>query len=392
MLKLPIWFEDAVSSAARINLRSSSSLAVIAPAVEHLAKRFMRQEDSVPANYFSDVDTRRAYLAYFFSTNVLKLHPVLDELARSDFFSTHKELRVLDIGTGVGTASIGLWMWLAQQELATALNIVATDISAEVCDEAARTMETFRKHIASPVMTFEKKALPMGRLVEAGLGTFDLIIAQNILVETPDSADMVAIAQGMLRPDGAMVLIEPASRYGSRTLLQCRDELISSGITIFAPCVRQATCPALVKESDWCHAASRWERPRFIRILDEQIGNLRLALKFSYVIAMKRALNIAATFPELKQDGLFRIVSDRIDEKGRKKLWGCGAPGRYFFEKQKRDTTETNRDFDDAHRYDLMSVDGFAPKANVQRLAPSSNAEIIALFEKKTAPPEPAAE
>src|SRR5581483_5101590 len=125
-------------------------------------------------------------------------------------------------------------------------------------------------------------------------------------------ADMVAVAQKMLRPDGAMILIEPASRYGSRTLLQCRDELVTSGITIFAPCVRQSTCPALVKESDWCHAAPRWERPRFIRILDEQIGNLRLSLKYSYMIVMKRALNIASTFPDVDANGLFRIVSDRI--------------------------------------------------------------------------------
>ena len=62
MLRLPLWFEDAVSAAARVNLRSSNALADIAPVVEYLAKRFMRQEDSLPKNYFSDAEIRRAYL------------------------------------------------------------------------------------------------------------------------------------------------------------------------------------------------------------------------------------------------------------------------------------------------------------------------------------------
>src|SRR5581483_6846246 len=110
MLKLPDWFEEALYGAAGVNLASPKALEKIAPTVEFLSKRFMRQEDSLPKNYFSDEDIRQAYLIYFFTTNVLKIHPVLDELARSDFFTGKESLRMLDIGTGVGTAPISTWL------------------------------------------------------------------------------------------------------------------------------------------------------------------------------------------------------------------------------------------------------------------------------------------
>ena len=381
---MPPWFEDAVSAAARINLKSPKALAEIAPVVEHLAKRFMRQEDSLPKNYFSDAETRRAYISYFFATNVMKIHPVLNELERAEFFVNRDRVRVLDIGTGVGTASIGLWMWMARQRSPAALHIVATDESPEVCEEAARTVQTFRKHIDTPSLEFEKQPVPLDSLAAAGLGTFDVIMAQNVLIESPEYQALIEFAQGALRDDGALILIEPASRFGSRALLQCRDALVSAGLTIYAPCLMQGACPALVKDSDWCHTVARWDRPKFVKIIDEQIGNLRLSLKFSYVIAMKKKLNIAATFPHVRADALYRVGSDRIDEKGRKKLYGCGTAGRFFFEKQKRDTTDANAAFDESHRYDILEIEGFVPKATFQRLNPDGTVNMVERFEKKT--------
>jgi SAM-dependent methyltransferase len=313
---------------------------------------------------------------------VLKIHPVLEELDRTDFFSSRDHLRVLDIGTGVGTAPIGLWMWLAQHAgmEQMRLNVLATDASPDVCEEAARTVQTFRKHIDTILQEFETKPLPLKSIHNADIGSFDLITAQNVLIEEPDYASVITLAQTMLKEKGALIMIEPASRFGSRTLLQCRDELVKAGMTIYAPCVRQAECPALKRDVDWCHAISRWERPRFIRILDEQIGNLRLSLKYSYIIAMKQPVTIASTLPDVPPNSLFRIVSDRMDEKGRKKVYGCGEQGRLFFEKQKRDTTEANADFDEAHRYDLMTLEGFAPKANLMRMNPDSVVKLVKKF------------
>ncbi|HZV13458.1 MAG TPA: small ribosomal subunit Rsm22 family protein [Candidatus Kapabacteria bacterium] len=381
MLQLPDWFEEALSAATGVNLASQKALEKIAPTVEYLSKRFMRQEDSLPKNYFSDENIRRAYLAYFFATNVLKIAPVLDEIMRSDFFTDKKSLRLLDIGTGVGTVPAGVLLWLSAHGAIQQLDVLATDASGEVCKEALQMMDRFSQYVASPSLRFKTLPATMFDLPKAKPGTFDMIVAQNVLVESPVFAEMLACADELLKKDGALILIEPASRFGSRTLLSFRDVLVRSGYTIYAPCVRQASCPALEKDSDWCHAVSSWRRPKFIRLIDDMIGSLRLSLKYSYIVALKKPLNISATFSDMPAGSLYRVVSERIDEKGRKKFYGCGVEGRIFFEKQKRDTTDDTRAFDEAERYDLVTIQGTEPKANMQRVQKEGSVTIVKKFE-----------
>jgi ribosomal protein RSM22 (predicted rRNA methylase) len=384
MLRLPPWFAEAVGKAAGVNLRSPNALDALVPAAEYLSKRFMRQEDSIVPNYFSEADLRRAYLVYFFSTNVLKIAPVLDELERTKRFAASTSMRVLDVGTGVGTAIIGMWMWMQLRGHTSALDVLATDLSPQVCAEAERTIAAFRPHIPSPLLKIATRAAAFETLTkDKALGRFDLILSQNVLVESPHVEPLIALAHNALADNGALVLVEPASRHGSRTLLTFRDALVDAGFTIYAPCVRQADCPALKSPGDWCHAMSRWERPGFINVLDGKLGNLRLSLKYSYLVALKQPLNIAQTFPEAKREQLVRVVSERMDEKGRRRAYICGANGRALVEKQKRDTREGNEAFDDAQRYDLIELDGVAPVSTFNRLSPEGHAKIIYPFNPK---------
>ncbi len=384
MLRLPSWFGDAVGSAAGVNVRSSNALEALVPAASYLSKRFMRQEDSLPPDYFSDAELRRAYLVYFFSTNVLKLGPVLDELERTERFVSKESLRVLDVGTGVGTAVIGLWMWMQRRGFTAALDVTAVDRSADVCAEAERTVRAFRAHLDSPPMRLATRTIDLAELAAEGTGgPYDLITAQNVLIEGSGAEAMIALAQRTLADDGALVLVEPASRYGSRTLLACRDALVEAGFTIYAPCVRQDGCPALLNEGDWCHAISRWERPKFVGMLDDRLGNLRLSLKYSYIIALKQSLNIGGTFPHAHPAKLTRLVSDRIDEKGRRHAFACGVEGRERIEQQKRDVREENKAFEDARRYDLFEFDGLLPVSTFRRIPPEGHARSIHRFNPK---------
>ncbi len=383
MLQLPEWYAAALSRTAGVNLASPKALREIAPVVKYLSARFMRQEDAIPENYFSDAQIRRAYLTYFFTTNVLKITKPLDELSLSGFFDGRTALRALDIGSGVGTAVAGLWMWLAGRHPAMQLDVTATDASQQACREAEQAISIFREYLQSPILKFRSVVVPIEKLGGEISGKYDVLIAQNVLVESPRFTEIIVFAQNVLAENGAIILIEPASRFGSRNLLTFRDALTAAGYTIYAPCVRQGDCPALEKKTDWCHAVSRWTRPPFIRIIDEETGTLRLSLKYSYVVAMKEKRNIGQLLQgETGEDStLYRVVSERMDEKGRKKFFGCGTNGRLLFEKQKRDTTPEIKDFDSAERYDLVRISGTGSKGAMQRIRKDGAAKVVRKWE-----------
>ena len=55
---------------------------------------------------------------------------------------------------------------------------------------------------------------------------------------------------------------------------------------------------------------------------------------------------------------LYRIVSDRLRDKGRLRVWGCGPAGRHELVRLDRDRNDANVAFDEVERGDLVQVDG----------------------------------
>src|SRR6185436_11471630 len=131
----------------------------------------------------------------------------------------------------------------------------------------------------------------------------------HLLNELPLSVDerarlVLSWIDELLAPDGICVLLEPALRETSRDLLGVRDRLTARGLFVVAPCLWQGPCPALARERDWCHDSTA-ER-----------------VDFSY-------LAVARHGQPSSDPSLFRIVSDRLEEKGRLRLFGCGPAGRH---------------------------------------------------------------
>jgi hypothetical protein len=183
-------------------------------------------------------------------------------------------------------------------------------------------------------------------------GRFDLVVAAHLLNElfldrpAEDRASRRAgrvqvWAQALLAAEGTVVLIEPALRETSRALLAVRDLLIVSGMDVVAPCFWRGPCPALARERDWCHdAIPRPDGPR---------------IDFSYLV-LRESARARADDPSL-----FRVVSDPMPEKGRLRLYGCGAIGRHALVRLDRHASEANAGFDDARRGDVIRVQRAEP-------------------------------
>jgi hypothetical protein len=177
-------------------------------------------------------------------------------------------------------------------------------------------------------------------------GRFDLIVAAHLLNElaprlsVASRADLVAgWCDELMAPSGSCVIVEPALRETSRALLEIRDRLVARGLFVAAPCFWQGPCPALARERDWCHDAA----PAAVE------GRSRV--DFSYLV-LRQAGSLVT------DRSVFRLVSDRLEEKGRLRFFGCGPAGRHPLVRLTRERSEANAALDAAERGDVVSVSG----------------------------------
>jgi ribosomal protein RSM22 (predicted rRNA methylase) len=170
------------------------------------------------------------------------------------------------------------------------------------------------------------------------------------------------------------VVLEPALRDTSRALLRVRDLLVARGVTVRAPCLFQGACPALVKESDWCHAERPAEPPALVAQIAKAAGLRREAVKMSYLVLAPKGEGWAPPPP----GRVFRIVSEPLASKGRLRYMACGPEGRMGLSLQEKHVAEGNRRFAGLLRGDVIEVAGVEPRGDGLALSDASTVKVIA--------------
>jgi len=160
-----------------------------------------------------------------------------------------------------------------------------------------------------------------------------------------------------LAPNGFLILIEPALRELSRDLLLVRDRLLDIlPLTVYSPCVHSLPCPAVGPGcvSDWCHEDQSWQAPEWIRQIDERIGLRKSSLKYSYVVLTRTGLSVRDVAPEATslsspepgtQSRVWRVVSERLEERGKSVAYLCGMEGRHRVTRLDKHASSVNADF-----------------------------------------------
>jgi ribosomal protein RSM22 (predicted rRNA methylase) len=118
----------------------------------------------------------------------------------------------------------------------------------------------------------------------AGALAADLATVCYVLSElTPAQQAALTMQAASVAP--AVLLVEPGTPAGHRRILAAREQLLSSGYQIAAPCPHQLDCPLDI-EGDWCHFGARLQRSAAHR----QAKGVELSYedeKFSYVAAIR---------------------------------------------------------------------------------------------------------
>ena len=317
------------------------------------------RSNTVGALYLDDPELRFAYQTYMLATQSPKLIAVIDRLSWASS-STGQPYRVLDLGCGVGTGTLAL------SASATFAGRPIEFVGVDHSREALKTAEKFAARVLQSEHRFEAVHASLKQLSNADLPKMDLCLAMNVLNEVPESeypSHILTITK-YLKPDGRLILIEPSTQESARSAQRFRDELVRIGWCVERPCPTSDPCPMLQHPRDWCHDVWSFERPEFVRRVDELTALRREELKATWFV-LKPPGHSNQTSPLL-------VVGERVEEKGRSCITVCDGERLRTLELQKRDVSDANCAFLDVGRYDRVKVTEVNSSGSRERLSSSS--------------------
>ncbi|HET8542146.1 MAG TPA: small ribosomal subunit Rsm22 family protein [Anaeromyxobacter sp.] len=336
----------------------------VGAAVARLSRGLTRERELAGARYMDEEKLLGAYLLFYWPVSYLQARATISELPA-------RPRSVLDLGSGPGPLAFA------------ALDAGAAEAIA--ADRSGRALETARRLAADAGERLGTREWNPSRgrpLADLAPGRrFDLVTMGHVLNELfpgPEGearrAALLEEALALVAPGGSLLVVEPALRDTSRALLRVRDLLVARGVAVRAPCLFRGACPALLRETDWCHAERAVEPPPLVAQLGKAAGLRKEAVKMSYLVLAPRGEGWA----EPPAGRVFRIVSEPLPSKGRLRYMGCGPEGRVGLSLQEKHVTDANRRFESLSRGDVVEVTGGEPRGDGIALGEASAVRVIA--------------
>jgi hypothetical protein len=327
-------------------------------------------------------DAGAARLGFSFPRDVPKGAAAVRELVATGALGGPATLRVLDIGAGLGATTWGVVR--ALEAAGTSAGVEATWVDGdaralEVASSLVRAREARKPPEGGPRVVLQVETLARRLDALDDLPRFDLVLVGQVLSELDvgESEETRAERHAKLlgvwldrrvEPHGSLVVIEPALRDRSRHLHRVRDALVATGATVFAPCLHSAPCPALVRDTDWCHEDLTVDLPPWLAPVARAAGLRREGLTFSYAVFRKDGRRLGDAVPleaAATRATRLRVVSGAIPSKGKREAFLCGElaspDGRVVVRARTmrldRDASPTNGAWDRIARGDVLTID-----------------------------------
>jgi SAM-dependent methyltransferase len=331
----------------------------LARAVQALSHAYTRERDSIqPRSSNKEAHAARAH--FFLPRDLAKVLGPVGDLRRLGRLPAAPRLRVLDIGAGLGATSLGLARALAGEQRELAVTAVERDAGALAFFRDLST-ETNRLGDEFATIELDARSGALGKLPD---GPFDVVllgfVLNELFAEQGDEARIAARAEllvalaGRLAPGGVIIALEPALKEVTRALMAVRDVLAARAGAPFvlAPCVRKGPCPMLEGERDWCHEHLSLALPQSLVKVARGAGLRWEGLSYAALVL--------GDAPRASEPGLVRIVSERLESKGKLELYGCGEQGIQRFSLLTRDESDANRAFSEARRGHELAIESEA--------------------------------
>lgn len=378
----PDWFAYVEGVARRTLSVNALRGARLAAAVARVSQLYTRERGAL-AELQGDDEALCARLQFFLSRDLLKLHGPVAELVSVGAFPEREALRVLDLGAGLGAASLGLSRSLRALGRCERLHVTALDIDPDALELASELCADLT-HLPGLPIELVTRVSDLRRGAAGTAGSYDVILLGLVLNELEAGGGAAEVAEqlirlsGLLREDGVMLVIEPALRETSRALHAVRDVLAARGAApyVFAPCLRRTLpCPMLQRERDYCHERVPGVLPERLAVLARAAGLRDSDLTYSY-LTLHRA---PRSLHELRESPtLLRAVSGSLPSKGKIELWLCGATAAPRGMRLDRHESPANAAFEQAERGSVLDITA-APSSDEARLRIAADTRVLLL-------------
>jgi len=293
-----------------------------------------REKARLP-NYFTTSKFRSSYLLYFFALQGAKFLTLFDRypLAIKAAIAHATEtgtLRIVDVGSGPGTASIAFLIFILEQiagevqkgkssrkvPLPFKIQLVWIDQNETILKDGqallASLIHFFPEFEGSIDLSTE--ARPWWKHPKNFQFEASIVLFGNVLNESSDDPRIYlsGLAPFLKNIKGAGVLMmEPAFKSASQRLSQIRDELMPH--RLWGPCLHEGKCP-LAQGRDWCHFSVPAELPgEFFKKFSIKLGSKREWLKFSFIwVSENYKKDQKLILSEQTQPKIVRVVSDPL--------------------------------------------------------------------------------
>ena len=322
----------------------------LADAVRHLSDSLTRHRGaSVKHGYLDSEIVHAAYCAHFLPWNIYRLALAWRQ-SRPLGFSL-KDKVIEDWGAGPMTALLALWVSGALE--AGSVTYRAIDKSPEMLEWGMQIAKRLGLHrlctIATSAHTLEFEDEGEG---DAGVDLLVVVEAFNEWLpqrgrDTRGIDRFARTACRVIKPDGELFVLEPASRVVSWGVKQLRESLLRMGTQVLAPCTHARPCPLLdPRLKAWCH----FRHPVSLHPAHASLARLsdgeRTSLSYSYIHArmvqhapLAAPLAVKVDVPEGKpqafekpKPSVARVFSDPIRVMSGYAVYACGPHGRIQIE------------------------------------------------------------
>ena len=274
-----------------------------APSAESLVDAVRRlteiYTDRRGENPFKNKRLLQARLYFFMPTDIPKAWlPVAELLARRPGLLERRRLRILDLGAGIGTGTLGTLMVLAALGWEGTVELTAVDPDSTLRGPLLRALDAAEEALGITVDVTHRSRDIITWLDEGAKGArrdrrpghFDLVLAVNVLTEaldpyryTQEGEDVVRRLTTHLVRDGAIIFIEPALREPSRRLSLLRDRLHGAEMPVFGPCLADGPCPETESETGYCFHTIKVPLNGYLQKLGNLAGLRRHEVNFHYL-------------------------------------------------------------------------------------------------------------
>ena len=271
----------------------------LARAAEELSERY--RSDAGRRNALTSDLERAAYLVTRLPATYAAVRAVLEETQKR---TPGTEIRsLLDLGSGPGTAA-----WAAAEIFPRLEQVTLLERDPEFIRVGGQLAA------ASPHSAIRGARWIQADLAGVGdLPAHDLVVLLYALGELSAQEKLLKTAWAAARV--ALVIVEPGTSRGFRTVLNARTQLLGAAAHLAAPCPHESECP-MARGNDWCHFAQRLERSQLHRRAKSASMGYEDE-KFSYIVAAKaEAMRVAA-----------RVIRHPVQHKGHIRLELCTPEG-----------------------------------------------------------------